>query len=335
MHYRVALDTFHVGLNCGFDGVDNVLKKIKKNLFFSPVPTKSKNPYYCYGWQVPDIGFNVFFDTKYLVKNMPVSIELNGKFFRNERYAEKFINWLLSEFKDLFLLQRVDACIDLIYESVDDLKENGLFFDYFPFGFPKPIIRDDFRYEVGSLEGHFDFIGGKPMIDLISSGRGEKKLRVYDKDKDILQKDKVLTYSDIYGLKSYRAFRCEYAVRSDSIKNLFKKYYDNINSYSDFCVYILSAMFKRYDFINVEFSRVFNEDVSFYSAREDSNLENQICDCLNKIHKETDRYSYLNEKAYRQKCNELGQDNLFSRSLFLKNLDFVKAYEILNKEGIV
>lgn len=77
-------------------------------------------------------------------------------------------------FKSSLLFQRVDACVDLIYDSKEDLENNAVAFEYFPLGFPKPIIRDDFNYKVGSLEGHFDFVSGKPLIDLISSGRGEK-----------------------------------------------------------------------------------------------------------------------------------------------------------------
>lgn len=330
MHYRIALDTLHVGLDCGFSGVDDVLSKIKKYLFFSPVPIKSKNPYYCYGWQYPEIGFNVFFEPKYLVKNLPVSVELNGKFFRNENYAEKFVNFLFDLNYGL-LFQRVDSCIDVIYESKEDLLNNGLEFDYFPYGFPKPFIRDDFKYKVGSLEGHFDFVGGKPIIDLISSGRGEKKLRVYDKDKDIAQKDKGFNYTQLYGLPAFRVFRIEYAVRSDSIKELVLKY--SPSGYSDFIYFILSSMFKRYSFVGVDFDDAFNEDVSFYSKRKDCNIENQLCDCLNKIRKETDRYCVLNEKKYKQKCQELAEDGVFTRSNYRHNIDFAEAADILFKEG--
>lgn len=60
MHYRTALDTVHFSITCDFDNVDTILSKIKNSLFFTPVPEKSKNPYYFYGWQVPELGFNCF-----------------------------------------------------------------------------------------------------------------------------------------------------------------------------------------------------------------------------------------------------------------------------------
>lgn len=88
-------------------------------------------------------------------------------------------------------------------------------------------------------------------------------MRVYDKDKDIASKDRVFTYSQLYGLPAFRVFRAEFAVRSDSIKALVDKYFHNINSYSDLMFYVLSGMFKRYDFVNIDFNHVFDSDVSF------------------------------------------------------------------------
>lgn len=335
MYYRIAIDTFHFSIKCDFSSVDSIIQKIKNYLFFQVVPTKSKNPYYYFGWQYPEVGFNCFFDVKFGVRNYPVCLELNGRFFRHGEFSEKFVNFILKEFKESLLVQRVDCCIDVIYENEEDFKSNAVFCDFFPVGFPKPIIREDFKYKVGSLEGHFDFVSGKPLIDLISSGRGELKLRVYDKDKDIAAKDKDFTYSQLYGLKAYRVFRIEFAVRSDSIKNLFNKYFNYIKNASDIIFYVLSACFKRYDFVGVDFNGVFSEDVSFYAKRDGCVLENQLVDCLNKIRKQTERYCILNVNAYRKKCQELEPDTLFSRYSNLRNVDFYNAYEILEKEGVL
>lgn len=342
MKYRVAIDTFHFGINCDFSDVEIILSKIKKNLFFVPVATKSRNPYYCYGWQYPDIGFNVFFDSKFGLANCPISVELNGKFFRLQEYSEKFVDWVLQEFD--IKPQRCDSCIDCIYIDLDDLENSEVFDDKYTFlkGFPVPRINDDFKYRVGQLEGHFDILNRGfnddeycIAIDLVSSGRGELKLRVYDKDKDIHSKDGLnVSYEDIYGIKSYKVYRIEFAVRSDSLKALFQKYEGKIVDSSSLCYLILSSMFKRYSFLNCDLKDVFSEDVSFYLCKKDVDLDRQITDCLNKMRKISDRFVVLNEKAYKNKCQELKKDNLFSRRQFLRQLDFYDTYKKLNKEGI-
>lgn len=335
MRYRVSLDTFHTGIKCDFADVEDVLLKIKKNLFFIPEARKSKNPYYLYGWQYPDIGFNVYFDTKSGLANCPISIELNGKFFRLQEFAEKFVDWLFSEFE--LLPQRADACIDCIYTSLDDLEQCEIYDDKYTFtlGFPVPSFKPDFKYKVGPFEGHFDLLFddynyGHVVIDLLTSGRGELKLRVYDKDKDIHSKDGVsVSYTDIYGIDSIKCYRIEFAVRSDSLKHLFSKY--DLNNSSSLVYVILSSMFKRYSFLNCKLDDVFNEDVSFYLSKKDSDLENQITDCLNKLRKESDRYIVLNKKKYKETCNGLSPDNLFSRRNYLRQIDFYNAFEKLEK----
>lgn len=330
MQYRLACDTFHCGLKCEFDDVSDVLSKIKKNLFFPVEPVKSKNPYYYYGWSVPELGFNVFFDVKTGVLNCPVSVELDGKFFRLDEYSENFLDWFLLEFHELLLVQRCDCCIDVIYD-LDELSkiQYDINSPYYV-GFPVPCVKSDFKYNLAPFEGHFDIVDGKIKVDLLSCGRGEKKLRVYDKDLDLERKEH-RSYSDVYGLKASRVFRIEYAIRGDSFKGLFEKYSANIQNSADLVYLILSGMFKRFSFENVSIEDVFNEDVSFYLRREKSSLENQITDCLNKMRKLSNHFECLNEKAYKEKCKGLKEPSLFNRSLWLKQIDFYNVAEKLGE----
>lgn len=329
MYYRVALDTFHFGLKCDFVSVDDILSKIKNYLFFNPEISKSRNPYYRFCWSHPFIGFNVFFDLKNNLCNCPISIELDGHFFRDDVFSEKFVNFIFSEFGDIIFPQRADACIDVIYDNREEFLSKEVSCFYSP-GFPIPSIRPDFKYNVSPFEGHFDLVGGVPFIDLISSGRGEKKLRVYDKDLDLQRKEEK-TYSEVYGLKSSRAFRVEYAVRSDSIKGLFSQY--KISSYTDLVYLLLSGMFKRYSFENVDLGGVFSEDVSFYLKRDKSTLDGQISNCLNNLRKYHNQYLVLNKKRYESNLLKFGEPSLFEKRNFLRNVDFYEVSKSLEKEG--
>ena len=229
LQYRLSLDTFFFGLDIDDLNVFEFLEKIKNYLFFYKSLDKhnySRNRFYREEWINEDNGFYMFLCPRANLKNSTITIQLTGKFFKSKS-AINFVDFVLSEYYTLVNFQRVDVALDCCYDTLDgvELEENTRMV-----GFPFPSYSDRWnRKKIGfEVYGRLSYDMSKFFINMVSQGRNDTRLRVYDKSLDLLEKYNDV-YSGYYDLKdNYKqVYRIEFQARSDKLKSFISMLYSS------------------------------------------------------------------------------------------------------------
>lgn len=256
MHYRLSLDTFYFGLCLDEFECVSFVEKIKKSLFFlrdlQPSDKFCRNRFYKFEMVREEFGFYMFFSPKLGCKNDYITIQLGGKFFKDIKLSQKFIDWLFQDYFGLIEYQRVDVALDVIYNS-DDVLNFDVCKNTNTVGFPFPSYSKDWKNRTIPFMTYGRICKESSFINMVSSGKNDFVLRVYDKSLDLMEKYGK-TYKDYYSLKneSSLVYRIEVQIRSDKLKVFVDNCNNNENSTGDsyfkFCYNFLYYVLYKYDF---------------------------------------------------------------------------------------
>ena len=269
-----------------------------KNYLFFPLTidtTRSRSKYYnCEAFN-EDCGFFMFFSPHANLANDYATIQLSGKFFVESTRVES-LKRLIYDYSDFIRYQRVDIALDILWLIIPDEVEEFTQL----FGFPVPSYSDNWKnvrlpFMTYGRKGNFGY-----FINMIGCGRGDLRLRVYDKDLDLCEKYGQ-SYSDYYGLDTsfQKVFRIEYQMRGKSLREFCNNCLDldiDIFDLEEFSGAVISCVFNKFDFKYLD-DLFINPYYIPTSVKSHSTLENRIL-----YHKNKSGYHYF---AYRDLQDEL------------------------------
>lgn len=295
---RLSIDTLYFGLQMD-DLMFKVFFKEIKNYLFFPLTidtTKSRSKYYCCEMYNEDCGFFCFFSPHANLANDYATIQLGGKFFvefdRCERLKE-----LIYDYSDFIRYQRVDVALDILWIDFPDCIEEHSN----QFGFPFPSYSDNWNNVRMPFDGYSRFTPlGNWSMNMVACGKGDLRLRVYDKTLDLLEKYD-MSYSKYYGLDNFyeNVFRIEYQMRGKSLREFCSNAVDlgiDIFDLDQFSASVISCVFNKFKFAYLD-DLLINPYYIPTSCKRYSTLEGQI-----EYHKNKSGFHYF---RYRDKVDEL------------------------------
>lgn len=324
LDYRSSIDTLYFGLKFDYNNVldpNDEIEKIKnylfQNLFLKLVETHG-NCFYFGGYKNDDCGIVINYEPRKNLLNDFCTIQLGGKFFRDNLKARLFLSYIFTEYGNLINIQRIDCALDCCYKEIPNYKDftNNS-------GFPYPQFNKNYKYggkrsfEVYSrLSPNF----GVSFVNMIANGKGDVRLRVYDKDFEIRERKKGC-YTEYYHTEEFykKVFRIELQCRGRTLKGYLDKYLElyKVFDYDYLCMQILSYAFRKYYFEYIDNS-IFLEkpDIRFSERKKVKDLNEQYKHAVS-----------LQNSYYRKACD------LVDKMLFEQELDCcVNKYKTLCKD---
>lgn len=308
-----------IGLEIDDLCVYEFLEKIKNYLFFYKSLDKhnySRNRFYKEEWVNEDNGFFMFLCPRANLKNSTITIQLTGKFFKSKT-AIRFVDFVLSDYYSMVNFQRVDVALDCCYDSLDgvEIEENTKLI-----GFPFPSYSKRWNKKKIGFEvyGRLNHDMSNFFINMVSQGRNDTRLRVYDKSLDLLEKYNDV-YSGYYDLKENykKVYRIEFQARSDKLKSFISMLYasddENIkpDSYINLCYDFLGYILYKYDFKFVN-KEEFGDNL--YIGKFNPNKESTLLGQL--------RYARNMQNSFYKRCLDLYEE------IRLRNEQDAQAYKL-------
>lgn len=294
---RLSIDTLYFGLQ--FDDLffKRFLEEIKNYLFFPLTidTTRSRSKYYnCEAFN-EDCGFFMFFSPHANLANDYATIQLVGKFFREVDRCER-LKELIYDYSDFIRYQRVDVALDILWRVLpDEINEFTQLF-----GFPVPSYSDSWHnvklpFMIYGRKGNFGY-----FVNMVGCGRGDLRLRVYDKDLDLYEKYEK-KYYEYYGLDTdyQKVYRIEYQMRGKSLKEFCNNCLDlgiDVFDLDQFSASVISCVFNKFKFAYLD-GLLINPYYIPTSCKRYSTLEGQI-----EYHKNKSGFHYF---RYRDLQDEL------------------------------
>ena len=312
---RLACDTLYFGLSVDDLTFKWLCSEIKNYLFF-PLTfdySRSRSKYYCCEAVNEDNGFFMFFSPHKNLLNDYATIQLTGKFFVDYVHENK-IKELIDFLSEFINYQRIDVCLDVLWLDLP--------YDYDNFtnnlGFPTPKYSDRWK----NIRLPFSTYGrwsGQYFINMISCGKSDLRLRVYDKSLEIEEKHH-MTYSEYYGFKDEFAhvFRIEYQMRGNALKEFISNIYSiGINPFDldELCGAIISCLFYKFNFRYLDDVIVNPFYVSTSSARV-STLEGRI-----EYHKNKSGFHYFKYADLKDEQFERDKENKQIKNIVKQNVN--------------
>lgn len=299
---RLSVDTLYIGLQ--FDDLmfKRFVEEIKNYLFF-PMNfdlTRSRSKYYSCEAVNEDFGFFMFFSPHANLANDYATIQLSGKFFQEVDHCER-IKELIYDYSEFVRFQRVDVALDILWGGCPDDYPLEIECVTNRLGFPMPYYSDNWKNVRLPFETYGRLLNdGSYFINMVGCGKGDLRLRVYDKSLDLLEKYDV-SYSSYYGMEKIyeRVYRIEYQMRGKSLKEFCNNALDLDIDIYDLDVLmgaIISCVFNKFNFKYLD-GLFINPFYIPTSVKRHSTLEGQI-----QYHKNKSGYHYF---MYRDKVDEL------------------------------
>lgn len=311
---RLAVDTLYFGLQIDDLGFKWFMEEIKNYLFFELKENlkKSRSKYYECELVNEDFGFYCFFSPHKNLLNDYATIQLTGKFFRNMEH-EKAIEKIIEIMSGYIRYQRIDVCLDVLWIDLpfikDDLTKN--------IGFPVPSYSERWKNKklAFNIFGRWDH--ENYFVNMISCGKGDLLLRVYDKELDLEEKYG-MNYSEYYGLDLIykKIFRIEYQMRGKSLKEFLVNCNDLGISFLELEQLksaIISCVFNKYEFLYLECE---NPIYIKTSIKRKSTLDNQI-----EFHKNKSGFHFFRYRDLVDEKDKIDSDNKYIEKI---NLEIAK-----------
>lgn len=264
--FRVSIDTLYLGFKCDSMIGENIYYKINNKLSCNCIklcPAKRGNIYYKYVETDNNNGVYLSMEPREGLYNDFITLQLSGKFFRDIENSEKFIDYLFDEFSEYIRIQRIDIAIDILYGEYPVMLQQSK--EIYMCGFPIPAYNEDYHYKkVGfELYGRSGQIFSDNMfVNMIASGKGDNRLRVYDKSLDLMEKYKT-EYSLYYDIaKDYeQVYRIELQSRGKKLKGFIDTYLGKYERYERKTLIdeFLNYIFQKYSFKYVDGSKIVKE----------------------------------------------------------------------------
>lgn len=324
MDYRASIDTLYIGLDIDDLEVKDFLKEIKNYLFFYRQIEKnsnySRNRFYREEWINEENSFFMFLCPRKNVKNHQVTIQLGGKFFRCIDESKIFVNWLLGKFQNRVIFQRVDVALDCLYKA-EEFIDVPVCSETNTKGFPFPSYSEEWRNRKIEFDMYCRVRDDFRYCNMVSQGKDDIRLRVYDKSLDLLEKYDI-SYHTYYELKQkyVAVYRIEMQLRGDKLKKFIEGVYDYNKhydlEYQQLVIYILSYLFKKYKFEGVDYRRLMDDDfnVCFNHMKDETTIEGRIIH-----HKKMMNYEY-------KKLIDLYDELRFRKTMDKLPVGFLKDY---------
>lgn len=250
---RLACDTIYFGLQVDDVTFQYFLDEIKNYLFFPLFVNleHSRSKWYCSEAINEGEGFYLFFKPRQNLLNDYATCQISGKFFREKKHEDS-LKQIFSMFGEVIRVQRIDVCLDVMWEDlpneVDDLTLS--------LGFPVPQYSLNWKNVKLPFETYGRWSSGVIFTNMIACGKGDLRLRVYDKSLDIFEKYH-LTYSEYYGFEKEfdKVYRIEYQMRGKSLKEFLSNASDvgvDITDIDELCGSIISCLFWKFEFLYVD-----------------------------------------------------------------------------------
>lgn len=239
--------------------------------------------FYNDGYQYEEIGLSICFSPK-ISKNAPVYLVMQGKFFQNPDHENLFndIMAVVRQHCSKFIPTRIDYAVDLV-SCFGEIEH-----------FPEPEAKN------GSVAAFKHYSDADGNVETIVSGKGDSRLKVYNKLLENPEYIKTYGYSE--NLPVLEVWRIEYTVRGQTLKNIVKHLPDRLFQTGIYCCMMGIAsgqMFRRYTFPCGLFGKEIASDISGREAVE-AMLENQIIYRKRKIAKLEAENQYLEIMRHRE-----------------------------------
>lgn len=283
MSYRVSIDTLYVGLNIDDLEVNDFLRRIKNYLFFyRNIEKRSdfcRNRFYREEWVSENNSFYMFLLPRKNCKNPTITIQLGGKFFRCIDESILFVNFLLAYYSDRLTFQRLDVALDVMY-SPSEFIDLPICEQTNTKGFPFPSYSESWHNRKIDFDLYCRIRDDYRFSNMVSSGKNDLRLRVYDKTLDLLEKYG-MSYHTYYELKEkfVAVYRIEFQMRGDKLKAFESecKVKKLFSEYGQICKCVLSYLFKKYNFEGVNYQNLFeNFDVCFNHMKDETSIQGRI-----------------------------------------------------------
>lgn len=294
---RLACDTFYFGLSVDDLTFKWLLDEIKNYLFF-PLTfnyNHSRSKYYQCEAVNEDVGFFLFFSPHKKLLNDYATVQVTGKYFidvKREEKLEELFN-LVSEF---ITFQRIDVCLDVLWRELP-LVPDGISKTC---GFPFPSYSERWKNVRLPFSTYGRFNGDDFYLNMVSCGKSDVRLRVYDKSLEIYEKNK-MTYSQYYGFdEEYsQVFRIEYQLRGKALKEFMSNCFTigiDISDLKEICAAVMGCVFFKFDFLYLD-TEAINPFYIPTSCKRFSTLEGRI-----EFHKNKSGFHYF---RYRDLVDEI------------------------------
>lgn len=320
--YRFSIDTLYIGFRCEPIVGEHILEEINNylssNLLFSLNRENYGNVYYYDTYKNEDNGIVLFARPRKGLKNDYLTLQIGGIFFHDILDSEKFLDWLFSSwFAVEIVLQRVDVALDVLYENYPngEISDKG----FMP-RFPLPSYSPEYHYTKVDFKIDGRLYNDLFVVNMVSQGKSDKRLRVYDKSLDCYEKwgD---GYGEVYMLdKTYsQVYRIEFQVRGKTLKGWFsdyKEHYKVINRQT-LIEALFQYVFAKYQFTNIDMGLVdkaLHKSFTFHKLKRKYNLESkllyhkqrqnaeykEVCRLYDKI--QAMRYILISQNFVKEKC---------------------------------
>lgn len=295
---RLSVDTLYFGLQMDDLMFKRFFEEIKNYLFFPLTidTTRSRSKYYSCEMYNEECGFFCFFSPHANLANDYATIQLSGKFFVEVDRCER-LKELIYDYSEFIRYQRVDVALDILWVEFPCCIEEHTN----QVGFPFPSYSDNWNNVKMPFEGYTRFtpLGGW-FMNMVACGKGDLRLRVYDKTLDLLEKYDI-DYSKYYGLDTVykNVYRIEYQMRGKSLKEFCNNALDlgiDIFDLEQFSASVISCVFNKFKFTYLD-DLLINPYYIPTSCKRHSTLEGQI-----EYHKNKSGFHYF---MYRDKQDEL------------------------------
>lgn len=279
---RSSIDTLYLGFRSDLDfgsvALDDINNYLSSMCFISQSEGKG-NQYYWYSYFNKESGVSIFVEPREGLKNDFMTIQLSGKFFHDIWGSRNFLIWLFEKYQDYLIFQRIDVAVDVLFKEFP----RGGSHDGYLAGFPVPSYSEEYKY----CKQGFEIYGrcsSNPNImafnNMVAQGRGDCRLRVYDKTLDNYEKDHK-NYSDVYMFETdyEQVYRIEFQCRGQYLKGFYDKYIGRYGklTYSTLVEELLNYVFHKYEFegiIKDDVVKCFKKPLSFSKLKKKQCLEN-------------------------------------------------------------
>lgn len=281
---RFSIDTLYFGLRMYEEELNDFFKEIKNYLFFFNEKEINihfcKNRFYKYMFdESKNFGFIMFLYPRPNCRNDFITIELSGTFFKNIPLSFEFCNWIFGKYGLRVNFQRIDVACDVIYDSVDGLEvENKTHL----LAFPYPSYSGDWHKARIPFSFYGRSVGNDFFVNMVYQGKNDTRLRVYDKNLDLMEKYNIC-YDSYYSLNinANLVYRIEFQLRGDKLKFFISNIIDDVDfefNYFSLVAFIFKYVFSKYDFENFDKECISVNLYSPYCKRE-KNLYKELDYC--------------------------------------------------------